>query len=101
MTKLTWLGLRYEARAWLVMLVRRWMAEFTCYYPFFVSSVCATQHRGLTLVTVARATSRFAPTEWKLGCTIVLRCTCILSDRVRDVIETGIRHTGSRGEYGE
>jgi len=60
-TKLTWLGLRYEARAWLVMLVRRWMAEFTCYYPFFVSSVCATQHRGLTLVTVARATSRFAP----------------------------------------
>ena len=68
MTKLTWLGLRYEARAWLVMLVRRWMAEFTCYYPFFVSSVCAPQHRGLTLVTVARATSRFAP-EWKLGCT--------------------------------
>ena len=61
MTKLTWLGLRYEARAWLVMLVRRWMAEFTCYYPFFVSSVCATQHRGLTLVTVARATSCFAP----------------------------------------
>ena len=70
MTKLTWLGLRYEARAWLVMLVRRWMAEFTCYYPFFVSSVRAPQHRGLTLVTVARATSRFAPNaEWKLGCT--------------------------------